>query len=144
MRRIGVLLATGLLSLAAQAEGYNIKPGMWETTLETEVVDMPQEMAKMMPKREPEITRQCIKNRDFEFKNEDMGGECTFTKTEDSPGKVAWEVQCDTEAGASDGRGEANYNGTTVDGWFEMDIEGGPMGPMKMRNTFKGKRVGSC
>ena len=144
MQRIGALLVAGLLSLAAQAGGYNIKPGMWETTMEMEIVGLPPEMARMMPQKQPETERECVQSRDFEFKAEDMGEECTFNKIEESASRVVWEIKCQTEAGTSTGKGEANYRGTTTDGWFEMDVQGGPMGGMKMRSTFKGKRVGSC
>ena len=45
---ITVMLTLGTVSLCAQAEGYNITPGMWEMTYETKVTGGPPEMNAMM------------------------------------------------------------------------------------------------
>lgn len=140
---LALVLAMTVSSLSVQAEEYNINPGMWVTTSEMKVSGVPPEMAAMMqppPKKE----RECIKDRKIDFKPEDMGEECDFKPTRHSASKVSWEMHCTGKDGSATGRGEMNFNGDTTSGWFEMNMQGGPMGPMKMRNTFQGKRIGPC
>lgn len=132
-----------LLSFQAGAAGYNIQPGLWEMTYKMELSGVPDKMARMM-QREPQTKRQCVEGDEIDFKPDDMGQGCEFTTTHESANRVAWDIQCRGEHGTSTGQGEVNFNGTTTQGWFEMDIQAGPIGNMQMRNTFEGERVGSC
>jgi len=138
---LGMLVA--MLAQTAYATDYNIQPGMWEMTYKMDVSGMPENMASMMQK-EPKTKRECVTKEDISFKPEDMEKGCTFTKTSDTASKVVWEIECNTAQGSSSGHGEVNFHGTSSDGWFEMNVQAGPMGEMQMRNTFEGKRVGSC
>ncbi len=132
-----------LLSFQASAAGYNIQPGLWKVTYKMELSGVPDKMAQMM-QREPQTKRQCVQGDDIDFKPDDMGQGCQFTTTEESANRVAWDIQCRSEHGTSTGQGEVNFNGTTTRGWFEMNIQAGPIGNMQMRNTFEGQRVGDC
>lgn len=142
-----LLVALGMLvSMLAQpvyGQDYNVEPGMWEMTYKMDVSGMPENMASMMQK-EPKTRRECVTEEDISFKPENMEEGCTFNKTSDSSSKVVWEIECNTAQGSSSGHGEVNFHGTSSDGWFEMNVQAGPMGEMQMRNTFEGKRVGSC
>lgn len=136
------LLVTGF-TVTAQAEEYNVNPGMWETTYKTEVSGVPPEMAAMM-QQPPKLERECVKDKNIDFSPDDMAKECTFKSTRHSANKVSWDIQCKGEGGNSTGHGEVNFNGNTTSGWFEMNVQGGPTGPMKIRHVFKGKRTGPC
>lgn len=126
----------------AHSEEWNINPGMWETTSKMEVQGMPPEMAAMM-QRPPKVEKECVKDKNYDFKMDEDAEGCTFNKKRHSSKKLSWEITCSAEGGNAKGNGEANFNGNTVSGWFEMNMQG-PAGPMKMRHTFEGKRVGSC
>lgn len=130
-------------AMTAHAGEYNVQPGLWEMTYNMKVSGVPEEMASMMQKG-PKVRRECVTRENMDFKPQDMGGGCTYTTTSESADRVVWDIQCKMEQGSSTGHGEVNFNGTTTDGWFELNVEAGPMGEMKMRNTFKGKRVGAC
>lgn len=138
---LGMLLA--VFGQSVHGQEYNIQPGMWEMTYKMEISGMPESMASMMQKA-PQVKRECVTEENMDFKPEDLGGGCTYNTTSQSASKVVWDIQCEMEHGSSTGHGEVNFHGTTTDGWFEMDVKAGPMGTMKMRNTFQGKRVGSC
>ena len=127
----------------AYAEEYNINPGMWETSHKMEVTGMPPEMAAMM-QQPPKVERECVKDRNYDFNPGDEAKGCTFNTTRHSNKKISWDITCSGEGGNATGHGEVNFNGDTVSGYFDMDMPEGPMGPVKMHNTFEGKRVGPC
>jgi hypothetical protein len=129
-------------SAAANEKAYNVNPGMWETTYKTEVSGVPPEMAAMM-QEQPKVERECVEKKIIDFSPGDMTKECSFNSTRHSANKMSWDIQCKGEGGNSTGHGEVNFNGNTATGWFEMNMQG-PMGPMKIRNVFKGKRTGPC
>ena len=145
MTKIITVLAfagVSLLSGIAHSEEYNINPGMWETTLKMEVTGMPPEMAAMM-ERPPKVEKECIKDRNYDFNPGDDASGCTFNQKRHSDKKLSWDISCNAQGGNAKGHGEANFNGDSVTGWFEMNMQG-PGGPMTMRHSFDGKRVGSC
>ena len=137
-----IILLTGFAVGGANAEEYNINPGMWETTSKLEITGMPPEMANMMQKP-PEVEKECVKDKNYNFDPGEENKGCTLKTTRQSAKKLVWDISCGAESGNANGRGEANFNGDTVSGWFEMNMQG-PTGPMKMHHTFEGKRFGSC
>ena len=140
---VALITAVTVFSATIQAEEYNVNPGMWETTYKMEMSGMPPEMAAMM-QQQPKIERECVKDNNIDFSPDDMAEECSFKSTRHSASKVSWEIECKGQNGTSTGQGEVNFNGDTASGWFEMNMQGGPMGPMKIRNVFQGKRTGPC
>ncbi len=142
-QRVSALIfLTGIAIGVANAEEYNINPGMWETTSKLEITGMPPEMANMMQKP-PEVEKECVKDKNYNFDPGEENKGCTLKTTRQSANKLTWDITCGAESGNANGRGEANFNGDTVSGWFEMNMQG-PTGPMKMHHTFEGKRLGSC
>jgi hypothetical protein len=137
-----ILLIAGVLVGTASAEEYNINPGMWETTSTMEITGMPSEMANMMQKP-PMVEKECVKDKNYNFDPGEQSKGCTLKTTRQSSKKLIWDITCDSQSGNANGNGEANFNGDTVSGWFEMNMQG-PSGPMKMRHSFEGKRLGSC
>lgn len=132
-----------IASVSVYAEGYDINPGMWETTQETTISGVPPQMAAMMQKP-PKVNRECVKDNKYDFSPKDKPKECSLNSTRHSDKKVSWDIKCSGKGGDSVGHGEVNFNGNTMSGWFEVNVQEGPTGPMKMREVFKGKRVGSC
>jgi hypothetical protein len=68
---------------------------------------------------------------------------CSYKATRHSANKMSWDIECKVQGANSTGHGEVNFNGNSATGWFEMNMQG-PMGPMKIRNDFEGKRTGPC
>lgn len=127
---------------AASEESYNVNPGMWETTYTLELSGVPPQMAAMM-QQQPKLERECVEGKIIDFTPGDMAKECTYKSTRHSANKMSWDIQCKGQGGESTGHGEVNFNGNTATGWFEMNMQG-PMGAMKIRNDFEGKRTGPC
>jgi hypothetical protein len=130
------------LNTAFAAEAYNVNPGMWETSYKVKVSGVPPEMAAMM-QQQPKMERECVEAKIIDFTPGDMTEDCSYKATRHSANKMSWDIQCKGQGGDSTGHGEVNFNGNTATGWFEMNMQG-PMGPMKIRNDFEGKRTGPC
>ena len=142
IRGFAFALLAGVFVGTAHAEEYNINPGMWETTYKTEATGLPAEAAAMMGLA-PKVERHCVKDKNYEVSQRDQRKGCTFKSTRHSSNKISWNLNCSAEAGNSTGHGEVNFNGDTVSGSIEMNMQG-PTGPAKIHTTFEGKRVGPC
>ena len=132
---------TGFAAVASE-EAYNVNPGMWETTYKMKVSGVPAEMAAMM-QQQPKVERECVDAKIIDFTPGDMAEGCSYKSTRHSASKMSWDIECKTQGVNSSGHGEVNFNGNSATGWFEMNMQG-PMGPMKIRNDFEGKRTGPC
>jgi len=132
---------TGFAAVASE-EAYNVNPGMWETSYKVKVSGVPPEMAAIM-QQQPKVERECVEGRIIDFTPGDMAEGCNYKSTRHSASKMSWDIECKTQGVKSSGHGEVNFNGNSATGWFEMNMQG-PMGPMKIRNDFEGKRTGPC
>lgn len=145
LKRIMTIVITFVITVfatAIAAEAYNVNPGMWETTYKVKVSGVPAEMAAMM-QQQPEMERECVEARIIDFTPGDMAEGCSYKSTRHSANKMSWDIECKAQGVNSTGHGEVNFNGNSATGWFEMNMQG-PMGPMKIRNDFEGKRTGPC
>jgi len=145
LKRIMTIVITFVITVfatAIAAEAYNVNPGMWETTYKVKVSGVPAEMAAMM-QQQPEMERECVEARIIDFTPGDMAQGCSYKSTRHSANKMSWDIECKAQGVNSTGHGEVNFNGDSATGWFEMNMQG-PMGPMKIRNDFEGKRTGPC
>ena len=131
---IMVMLLLSSISLFVQAEGYNITPGMWEMTYETKVTGGPPEMNAML-QQAPRTERECVKDNNYDFDQQDMEKGCSVKPTRHGSDKLTYEMLCTSPDGNAIGRGEVNFNGTTISGWSEMTIDNGPMGQMKIHDV---------
>jgi hypothetical protein len=132
---------TGLIPAVGE-EAYNVNPGMWETSYKVKVTGVPAEMAAMM-QQQPKAERECVEAKIIDFTPGDMTEGCSYKATRHSANKMSWDIECKVQGANSTGHGEVNFNGNSATGWFEMNMQG-PMGPMKIRNDFEGKRTGPC
>jgi len=137
-----VLTATGLGS-SATAGGFDINPGMWETTYESKVTGGPPQMGAMM-QQPPRVERECIKDNNYDFSPDELDKGCKFEPTRHNDKKMTWKMSCKDENGITKGQGEVNFSGNTIVGWSEMRVSNGSTSEMKIRDEFKGKRIGAC
>jgi hypothetical protein len=128
---------------AAAADDFDIEPGMWEMTAEMQLTGAPPQMAAMM-RRPASTKRECIKERRIDFHTEEMGAGCSFTSTRHNASKLSWDIQCSHAGQTSSGHGESHFAGDTLSGWFEINMQGGATGHIKMKHIHKGRRVGDC
>lgn len=138
-----LLLASALsLPLCALAEQPNIEPGMWENenhiTFETELP---------LPDQN-ETTQECITAEQIASGEAFMGDvdeeQCDVTNKSMSSDAMSFDMSC------NDGQGmemtmsvNMSFAGDTAEGEFVGEMQS-PMGPIKMRSTTKGRRIGDC
>ena len=134
---------TGAAAVATAADGFDIEPGMWEMTSEMQVTGAPPQVAAMM-QRPASTKKECIEERRIDFNTEEMGAGCSFTSTRHSASKLSWDIQCTHAGQSTTGHGESHFAGDTLSGWFEINMQGGPTVPIKIKHTHKGKRLGDC
>ena len=133
-------MASGLAATQIYASDYDFQPGLWETVTTVDTTGVPADMAAMM-KVAPQKEQECVKENDILFPSND---ECKYDKKRVSANKLLVNIACTSPEGITKGKGEINFNGKKVTGWFEMDISQGQSGPMKIKNTFNAKYIGSC
>ncbi len=143
MRIYAGMLATFLLSTASltvNAGEYDFKPGLWETTTKIKIEGVPKAMAALMAPPAPITETGCTTEKDIIFNSD---SECKYDTNRISSKKVRMKMTCSSPNGAAKGKGEINFNGKKLNGWFEMNSRG-PSGPMKIKHTFTAKYVGTC
>jgi len=143
------LLSVGLILTSSQlfAADYDFKPGLWQTTMTTEVleIDAPPHIVNMMSKLPPPPTEtECITDINTIFDPEpDDAQDCKTTTTRVSSKKMNFETKCLAEDGSSNGVGEIHFSGSTITSSIIMTTIGGPM-TLKMRILGEGKYIGAC
>lgn len=138
-----VVLLTVFVGNIAIAGEFNIKPGMWETTYSMKMEGVPPQLSAMMQQQQ-KVERECVKDNKVDFVPKDMGDNCTFNKKQFSANKLTWNFKCTEQSVKIEGKGEINYNATSVSGSMDVKTSGQNGAPMRMLHLFKGKRTGSC
>lgn len=132
-----VAAGAGLLCGFAAVAAPNMKPGLWETHVRTEMAGMPMQMP-------PVTMRQCIRKQDLVPQTNSSGQECKVVDQNISNDTVTWRIDCKAQGMESSGRGKIVYRGDTFQGQIDMTMEQQGMGPMTMSQKLEGKRVGDC
>ena len=147
------VMLTGLIvaSTHLHAENYDFKPGLWETTWKSEIVeiDAPPEMEKMMRSmaKRPDYTEtECINDIASAFDlepEENEGEECQTDSNWISTNKKVFETSCTSPDGASKTVGEMRFNGKTFTSKLEVTISEESM-KVKSKLVGNGKYIGAC
>jgi hypothetical protein len=133
------IIAAALLgaAVAAPAHAVDLRTGLWEVTVKTEMPGMPMAM--------PSTTRRyCVRPQDLVPRNHLPGQHCKVLDQQVSAQRIAWRVQCTGNGGTATGTGEIRYSGNTYHGKMEMSMPGGPNGTMHVIQTMDGRRLGAC
>ena len=126
-----------LLANAAAAAALDVRTGLWESHIESEIEGLP-----ISP---PPMTHQnCVTEDDLVPQLDSPGQECKVLEHDTRGKSVSWKVQCRQDGMTMTGTGKITYSGETYEGSVVMTMDGGPMGPMKMTQTMKGRRIGDC
>ena len=106
---------------------------LWEITVKMEMAGMP-----AMPAHTSQV---CQKNGQLDptkTGTKDKDNDCQMTDKKQSGNKTSWKMVC-TKPQAMTGTGEVTHTGDTYQGAIAMNTDG-----MDMKQTFSGKKVGSC
>ena len=104
---------------------------LWEVTMKMEMAGMP-----AMPARTQNVCNR--KGNPDASKMGDKDSDCKVSDKKQSGSKSAWKFTC-TKPTAMTGTGEVTYSGDTYQGTMTMVSD-----DMNMKQTFSGKKVGSC
>lgn len=135
-RLSGAGVALLLSTATAQAEP-NMKPGLWEIQIRTEMAGMPMQMPAV-------TTRQCIRKEDMVPQTNSSGQECEIRDQNVSNDTVSWRIECKSNDMQGSGAGKIIYHGDTFQGQIDMTMQQSGMGPMTMTQKLNGTRVGEC
>ena len=127
-----IILLTAI-SISFAGSVPNMKAGLWEITVKTEMPGM-----EMPPMKHT----QCLTKKDFVPQGpQQPGQECTVTDVKVDGNTVTWVLECTTPGGKMKGTGTTTYSGDSFKGTMIM-----LMAPTNMKITthMSGKRIGEC
>lgn len=133
-----------LLPAGGIAGGFDMNPGKWEFTT---TVTMP-----MMPQPQTTTTTECITKE--EAKQDPMAnlvdeGKCKILNKKQYGNSLDFEMVCNEGGVNTQGKGQFTTKGNTASGTLEMTMDmpempNMPAGPMTMKTSWQGKRIGAC
>ena len=126
-----------IVSTAVMAENtVSITPGKWQVTTTMSM--------SMMPQQRVETVKECVTEDVFSAENmlqDDQS--CTFIERKVSSNTLSWTMECATDAGPAQGKGQFTSHGKSADGTMEMTmIAQGQTFTTKM--IWQGKHIGPC
>lgn len=133
-----IFIAMTVVFIGNAFAGSNINPGLWEITIETEMVGTPEMPDMNIP---PQTHTQCLSKEDLVPQSEEASNECKITDVRVSDDTVSWKIVCSGKNGSMEGEGVITYMGDSLKGVMNMVISGADM---KIRNKMKGHRIGEC
>jgi len=126
-----ILLAAMSICFAGSAP--NMKAGLWEITIKTEMQGM------TMP---PMKHTQCLTKEDFVPQGpQQPGQECKITDVKVDGNTVNWVLECKSPSGKMKGTGTTTYSGDSFKGTMVLVM---PQTNMKITTHMSGKRIGEC
>ncbi len=140
MRLRITLAATLLFSFILAGHSFaemNMKDGMWEISMKTEMPGMPAAMP-------PVKFTQCLTKKDLVPQRKEKNENCKLLNTKIDGSTVTWAVQCQTKDGTIDGTGKITYTGGGFDGVTKMVMNTKDHGKMEMTSNMSGRRIGEC
>jgi hypothetical protein len=122
---------------AALAEP-NIREGLWEITIKTEIAGMP---ADTIP---PVTQTHCLtdKNKIPQLLQKDQACQITDTKTQGN--EASWKMKCRNEINLITGSGKITYKGDRLDGIIHIQMQQAEGAPMKLTQHIQGRHSGKC
>jgi hypothetical protein len=122
---------------AALAEP-NIREGLWEITIKTEIAGMP---ADTIP---PVTQTHCLtdKNKIPQLLQKDQACQITDTKTQGN--EASWKMKCRNEINLITGSGKITYKGDRLDGIIHIQMQQAEGAPMKLTQHIHGRHSGKC
>ncbi len=173
MRKVILVILITLLSSTALAQNSGLKPGLWEYTPISQIMDgrdmsaqmasaraeMQQTLANMPPAQREQmqammgqqgllssgVMQICISPA-MAAKDKPMvnaKGDCEPTRVSRSGNKTSFEINCTTKGGTSVGKGESTISGDTVTTRMDMATTDARGNRHTMRSEIQMKYLGS-
>jgi hypothetical protein len=126
--------------MGTAAAQLNVKDGLWEMTMTTEMAGMPGGAPGM-------TMQQCFSAKDFQDpaamnRGMDKGSKCTTSDYRLQGNTATWKIACTGEMPMT-GTGTATYGGTSYTMTTRMAMTHGGQ-TMNMTSTNNGKYLGPC
>ena len=133
-----------LLPAISMAAKFNMNPGKWEFTT---TMAMP-----MLPQPQTTTSTECITEeeaRQDPLANLVDEGNCKILNKKIKGSSLEFEMECNEGGMKTKGKGVFTANKNTASGSMEMIMEmpampNMPSGPMGMKTSWQGKRIGAC
>lgn len=137
LARMSFVVWAGLSGLAAAGTGGPQQTGLWEVRVETEVPGMPAPIPPMTHKT-------CVTQKDLVPPTRQPGQECKMLERNLQGNTLTWKVRCEQGGRISEGVGRIVYQGERYHGTMDLQMRGGRMGDLHMRQRLSGRRLGDC
>lgn len=138
MKRHAWVLSGLILSQAALA-APNMKPGLWELTMSTEMAGMPAAAQR------PFTMQRCYRPGEMKDPRATIpqkNPNCQFSDWKESGHTVSWKISCTGKMPLS-GSGSVTYSGTSYSGSARLHMSHDGQ-PMELMHKYTGKRLGDC
>ena len=127
------IILLSVMSICFAGSVPNMKAGLWEITVKTEMPGM-----EMPPMKHT----QCLTKKDFVPQGpQQPGQECKIIDVKVDGNTVTWTIECKSPGGKMKGTGTTTYSGDSFKGTMEMVM---PPTNMKITTHMNGKRIGEC
>ena len=127
-----IILLTAI-SISFAGSVPNMKEGLWEITVKTEIPGM-----EMPPMKHT----QCLTKKDFVPQgSQQPGQECKITDVKVDGNTVTWSLECKSPGVEMKGTGKTTYSGNSFKGTMVMSM---PQTNMNITTHMSGKRIGDC
>ena len=121
-----------IFPLFAVAAEPDVKFGLWETTIKTEMAGMPMQ--------QPALTHtQCITKENMVPDNSPPNSECKMVEKKITGNTATWRMECQGDQGTTEAKGQITYVEDAFDGTIEISTQG-----MTITQKLTGKRLGDC
>ncbi len=128
----GVMFLCLVFAASGSWAGPNVKEGMWEYTVETEIPGM----TMKMPAQKHTY---CLTKENLVPQASDPGSQCKTVSQKIQGDTVIWKVECQTNQGKAVMDGTITYKGDTFTGLSKFSQAG-----MQMEQKLSGRRLGPC
>ena len=140
MRKL--LLATLVAIPSLNATAVELKPGLWEVSIQTKMAGI--------PGTQPAVTvQQCYSPEDVKDmkrmlpNQQNSGMKCNSTHFALKGDAATWQMQCAGPGVTMSGLGSMTFKGNTYSGSSTMEMNAAGRA-MKMSQTMSGQRIGDC
>lgn len=124
------------------AETPNVNPGQWEYQTTMTMSAGGQAMPARTAKNKDCVRQEDITDPDL-FGGDELNN-CEVSEMEQSRSRLRYSLTCPGPDGSPyTMSADLKLQGDTMEGTMQGDMES-PMGPMKMRMSLSGKRIGEC
>lgn len=136
----GGCILLGLLCLSHPGwASQDVRPGLWEITVRSEMADAPGKDALL-----PRASEHCIADKDDipRILQENRG--CRISDARSEGHEAFWKMKCRDQGSNIQGSGRISYRVDLFEGTVHLRIKPARGEPIKLIQRIRGKRIGDC